>query len=471
MSQPLTTAQRDRAVGAMVGLAVGDALGAGYEFGPAVPPDEVAMIGGGLGDFAPGEWTDDTSMAIPMLRALARGLDLAAAPTQDLIVEDWVEWSYEAADIGVTTREALRGTQERSAAAVTRHARGRFEAGVPGAGNGTLMRTTPLVFARLWDPDGLTELARVYSDLTHGDPEAADACVLWNHAQRHAILHGEFDLEAGLDRLPIERQGMWADRIRTAEAGEPGDFTNNGWVVGALQCAWSAITTTPADGPEHVERALRAAVAAGHDTDTVAAIAGSLLGAKWGVSAIPLDWRRRVHGWPGLTGRDLARLASVAVTGDEWPGRLYEGVDPQGPPVPLAADPGVWVGDVFGLADLPDEVTSVVSLCRLGDQQVPAHIPADKHIEVWLIDNAAPEENPHLEFVARDTVDLIARLRDAGETVYVHCVQARSRTPFIAAMYTARVSGVPGVQALHEVSQQLPQAHPNRAFRAHLADV
>src|SRR5690606_4827750 len=95
MSQPLTTAQRDRAVGAMVGLAVGDALGAGYEFGPAVPPDEVAMIGGGLGDFAPGEWTDDTSMAIPMLRALARGLDLAAAPTQDLIVEDWVEWSYE----------------------------------------------------------------------------------------------------------------------------------------------------------------------------------------------------------------------------------------------------------------------------------------------------------------------------------------------------------------------------------------
>ncbi|MCB0899470.1 MAG: ADP-ribosylglycohydrolase family protein [Actinobacteria bacterium] len=462
----MSTAQRDRAVGAMVGLAVGDALGAGYEFASPVPPHEVAMIGGGIGDFAPGEWTDDTSMAIPILQAVAAGLDLDDVATQDRVVGAWIHWTDDAKDVGVTTRASLRGAAGRSADAVRDHARSRFEAGVPGAGNGTLMRTTPIVFAHLSDPDGLTHTARLYSDLTHGDPEAADACVLWNHAQRHAILHAEFDLAIGVDQLPAERRDLWLQRIHAAEAGQPGDFTRNGWVVEALQCAWSAIVSTPLTGPEHFESAIRAAVAAGWDTDTVAAIAGSLLGARWGVSAIPLDWRRRVHGWPDLTGQDLVRLTSAAVTGEEWPTRLYDTLRAEGPPVALAADPGVWIGDVFGLEDLPEQVTAVVSLCRLGSQQLPDHI--DTHVEVWLIDSPAQEENPHLEFVTRDTVDLIRRLRDEGETVYVHCVQAHSRTPFIAALYTATVTGLPGPTALEQVCAQLPSASPNRAFRAHL---
>ncbi|MDN5746304.1 MAG: ADP-ribosylglycohydrolase family protein, partial [Nocardioidaceae bacterium] len=59
----LTTAQTDRACGVLLASAAGDAFGAGYEFGSApLGPDGPAMIGGGLGNFAPGEWTDDTSM-------------------------------------------------------------------------------------------------------------------------------------------------------------------------------------------------------------------------------------------------------------------------------------------------------------------------------------------------------------------------------------------------------------------------
>ncbi len=70
----LTTAQRDRACGALLGTAAGDALGAGYEFGPPLAPDvPVDMIGGGLGPFKPGEWTDDTSMAIAIAEAAATG--------------------------------------------------------------------------------------------------------------------------------------------------------------------------------------------------------------------------------------------------------------------------------------------------------------------------------------------------------------------------------------------------------------
>ena len=112
---------------------------------------------------------------------------------------------------------------------------------------------------------------------------------------------------------------MWAARLDAAEKVQPSDFTNNGWVVEALQGAWSAITTTPVphDDPakgvfrvDHLRLALDAAVRGGGDTDTVAAIAGGLLGAAHGASAVPAEWRRALHGWPGLRSRDLVDLAA-----------------------------------------------------------------------------------------------------------------------------------------------------------------
>lgn len=345
-----------------------------------------------------------------------------------------------------------------------------FEAGSGAAGNGSLMRTTPLVLGYLDDPAGLAEVARVYSHLTHGDPDAADACVLWNLAQRHAILQATFDVTVGLEFLPADRRGVWEQRIAVAEAGEPRDFTaKNGWSVGALQCAWSAIVNAVADGPGHFEAALRLAVAAGHDTDTVAAIAGGLLGARWGVSAIPLQWRRRIFGWPGLRGQDLVRTSQEVLDGQPWPARFNEGLAAMPAPIRLPQDPGVWLGDIFGLADLPADVTAVVSLCRLGTEQVPRGIAMDKQIEVWLIDST--DENPHLGHVVDQTVDLVQHLRDQGEVVYLHCVQARSRTPLIAAAYAARRTGEPGPHALEQVAAVLPQAHPNPAFLRYLQTV
>ena len=83
----LTAAQRDRACGALLGTAAGDALGAGYEFGPPLAPDApVDMIGGGLGPFKPGEWTDDTSMAIAIAEIAATGADLRDEQALDYVV-------------------------------------------------------------------------------------------------------------------------------------------------------------------------------------------------------------------------------------------------------------------------------------------------------------------------------------------------------------------------------------------------
>jgi ADP-ribosylglycohydrolase len=144
--------------------------------------------------------------------------------------------------------------------------------------------------------------------------------VLWCCAIRHAILTDALDARIGLQHIPSERRDMWAARLDAAEKSRPSDFPNNGLVVEAMQAAWSAITTTPipADHPaegvfraDHLRLALDAAVRGGNDTDTVAAIAGGLLGAAHGASAVPAQWRPVLHGWPGLRSRDLIDLASA----------------------------------------------------------------------------------------------------------------------------------------------------------------
>ena len=467
----LTAAQRDRAVGAVLGMATGDALGAGYEFQPPNPPDRIAMIGGGIGTFAPGEWTDDTTMAIPILEAVAREGDLLEPAVQDRVAERWVDWARDPKDIGLTIGQVLRSAGDPVRAVdLTATARAMYANGQRAAGNGSLMRTTPIVLGYLDEPQALTAAARAYSDLTHGDPVAGEACVLWTHAERHAILHGEFDVTVGLTHLPPRRQEVWREHIRVAESGTPRDFgAHNGWVVAALQAAWSAIRGSDDSGPEHFENALRSAVAGGNDADTVAAIAGGLLGARWGVSSIPLEWRRLLHGAPGpRIGQELVRLTVEAVTGQEWPARFNDELRPGPAPVRHPHDARVWLGDVFALESLPEEVDAVVSLCRIGTQQGPSGIRAEDHIQVWLLDDPDPRANAHLDLVARQTVDLIADLRRVGRAVYVHCVQAHSRTPFIAALYGAHVSGRAPEDVLPEVLEVLPGSCPNAGFLAYL---
>ncbi|MEO6886090.1 MAG: ADP-ribosylglycohydrolase family protein [Jatrophihabitantaceae bacterium] len=474
----LTTAQTDRACGVLLATAAGDALGAGYEFGPPLSANtEVAMKGGGTFGWAPGEWTDDTSMAIAIAEVAATGADLGSDDAQDRIVARWCEWVLNANDVGMQTRSVLgsvRHDSDASTAASARHASEALHKRTGHtAGNGSLMRTAPVALAFLDDETGLVAAAAAISALTHFDPEAGEACVLWCLAIRHAVLTGQLDLRDGLRVLAEDRRLVWAARLDVAEAGTPAQFARNGWVVQALQAAWCAITTTaiPVDDPsrrtfrvDHLRLALEAAVRGGRDTDTVAAITGGLLGAAYGASALPASWRLLLHGWPGLHAQDLVELATRIVTGGcpdrfDYSYRGYGGLDA------LAQHPyddHLWLGGIGALRTLPAGVDAVVSLCRVGADDCPA---AAEHVEVRLIDRDPDEQNVNLDFVLDDTVAVIQALRAEGRTVLVHCVQAHSRTPTIGALYGMRLRAVTADVALADVLAALPQARPNRRFQ------
>ncbi|MEO6880778.1 MAG: ADP-ribosylglycohydrolase family protein [Mycobacteriaceae bacterium] len=335
----MTTAQLDRAVGVLLATAAGDALGAGYEFGPPLPESTpVGMVGGGSFGWAPGEWTDDTSMALVIAQAAATGADLRSQAARNEIAAGWALWAQTAPDVGTQTRTVLTtarrtAQQTNGGAVIAEHLRAAAQAqheqtGMSG-GNGSLMRTAPVAVAYLHDEDGLIEAATGLSALTHHDPEAGEACVLWCLAIRHSVLTGELNVRVGLERLDPARRASWAHRLDQAETTPPAGFEHNGWVVEALQGAWSAISRTPVPaedpgnatfGSQHLQLALEAAVRGGRDTDTVAAIAGGLLGATYGASAVPAAWRRILHGWwPQDQVGDLIALGTAIATAGRAP--------------------------------------------------------------------------------------------------------------------------------------------------------
>lgn len=444
----------DRVIGSLLGMAAGDAPGAGYEFTHPGPTDAIEMLGGGGFGWSPGEWTDDTQMAMCIAEEAATG-DLDPHRVGDRFLE-WLRSGPR--DVGIQTSAVLGSAESGSDLAC---AAGDHAARSPkSAGNGSLMRTAPVALAHLGDPPAIADAARSISDLTHGDPLCGDACVLWSVAIDHAIATGERDVRIGLPFLPPGSRSRWEGLITNAETKPPGTFKPNGFVVTAFQAAWSAIAQTPI--PEqrparHLRNALVAAVRIGHDTDTVAAIAGGLLGASWGGSAVPLTWKRKLHGWPGYTARDLGRLAVLAASNGAsdsagWPAAaslLPHYFRSGGDPVALAIPgiEGVTWGNVHAISTTDASV--VVSLCRMGSEGVR---PPDDHVDVLLLDDPDPTANPNLLTIVEDTVDAVASWVGEGESVFVHCVEAQSRTPLMAGAYLIRHRGRTPDQALSELS-------------------
>lgn len=465
----LTALQLDRAVGAVLASAAGDALGSQYEFGPALADDITPEFGRGTFGHAIGEWTDDTSMAMPILQALARGEALEDSEALAGIVAAWSGWSRDALDVGSQTRAVLGRLgdlvtvpSEEAAVAASRAV---HDATGRSAGNGSLMRTGPVALGYLCrSPAELVDAASRVARLTHWEQDNADACALWCLGIRHAILTGELDVRAQLEWVAPDRRERWSALIDEALApgAHPRDFASgNGWVVRAFQAALAAVA-----GADSLVDALERAVRGGNDTDTVAAIAGSLAGAVHGGSAVPLSWQRILHGWPGVRANDLVRLACLAARHGE--------TDAEGWPLADRAvvyarndwlfrhphDDGVWIGSIAALDRLPADVDAVVSLCRVGAAHVPAGVES---VQVWLIDK--PDRNGNLDFVLTEATDAVAALRAEGRTVFVHCAEARSRTFAVAALYGARHRGIPLSQAWDDVRATLPGFAPQAFLR------
>ncbi len=470
----------DRLVGAVLAAAAGDALGAGYEFGPPLPADEpVHPVGGGAFNWAPGEWTDDTQMAACILAVLAEG-----SPDVGRIAANFREWfAGGPADVGNQTRAVLSQDGDLLDIAAE-FARSRPD---HSAGNGSLMRTAPVALAAPGHPERIAELAATVSALTHADPDCRDACVLWCVAIDHQAHHAPASdqpwsfaeaVRVGLDHLDADRRSRWASRIDEAASATPLDFPHNGWVVHAFQAALAAACSTPVpEGPDagrHLRLALEQAVRAGGDTDTVAAIAGALLGSRWGATAVPTEWQRILHGHghrpePRLVAADLDALSRLAANGGRpdphgWPGRssmVEHYLELPSPPSGRDAElHRVRFGDVVTLdAALADGAVSVVSLCRMGVADVPIGVD---HLVVGLHDTEV-EDNPNLVLLLEDVADHVQDQHLAGRTTYVHCVAAENRTPTVAAAWLVRHHGYSAEDALAVAGREL---NPPRPFLA-----
>jgi ADP-ribosyl-[dinitrogen reductase] hydrolase len=287
-------AYSQRALGAVIGSAVGDALGAPFEFGPAGQysgrfPEPVVggtgeMVGGGDFGWAPGEFTDDTQMAIVQAESvLARsGVDGA-----DLF-DQFRVWAASATDVGNQTRSVLGSGLAWDVAAAEHFRRNPRN----GAGNGSLMRATPTaVHFASSSSDATIAAARATSAITHGDPSTGWGTALF-HQMIRAALHGEDPfaaLRTGLDELPADQDRYVA---MLHPDWEPTESTlSNGSVWACLaQAVWAARRH------DSFPAAVIAAIDLGGDTDTVAAVAGGLAGAIHGIQGIPSRWTTYLHG-------------------------------------------------------------------------------------------------------------------------------------------------------------------------------
>jgi ADP-ribosylglycohydrolase len=286
---------RERFRGALLGLAAGDALGTTVEFrrpGSFVPLTDI--VGGGPFGLAPGEWTDDTAMALCLAESLVEREGFDPRDQMERYLRWWRDGHLSSNgrcfDIGNTVVDALRRFELRGNPFA-----GRTEDRY--GGNGSLMRLAPVPLAFVHDPWRAVHLAGEMSRTTHGAPEPVAACRYYA-ALMLGALTGELK-EALLDPRYTPVPGLWdaaplADRIDVVAAGgfrqkTPPAIRGSGYVVDALEAAlWAFATTdTFADGA-------LAAVNLGDDADTTGAIYGQLAGAYYGATAIPEPWRRRL---------------------------------------------------------------------------------------------------------------------------------------------------------------------------------
>jgi ADP-ribosyl-[dinitrogen reductase] hydrolase len=270
----------DRALGAFLGVAVGDALGATVEFMSA---REIAaqfqvhqqIIGGGWLRLKPGGVTDDTQMALALGSALiaSGGWNLRA------IADAYVAWMRgRPVDIGHTCRRGLcRYISDGSLCAAP---------SADSAGNGAAMRNLPAVLASLENEDALIQRSLEQARITHHHPQSDAATTALARLTRRLLLDGE---RAACNQIAAElitRHPAFAFKPWPGRAG--------GYIVETVQTVFDGFFNTGS-----FEDCLVRVVNRGGDADTTGALAGQLAGALYGVDGIPARWLKKLD--PGVS--------------------------------------------------------------------------------------------------------------------------------------------------------------------------
>ena len=277
----------DRYQGALLGLAAGDAVGTAVEFSPRGSFEPVTdMIGGGPFHLKPGEWTDDTSMALCLAASLihVEGFDPRDQMNRYC---NWRNVGYlsstgECFDIGITVSTALNGYLES----------GEPFAGTPDprtAGNGALMRLAPIPMFYCANERETWRYAGESTRTTHGSQEAIECSRLFA-LQLRAALSGA----SKADILAVKPFEPLSAKVRAIAAGEyrakPRELVRGtGYCVDSLEAAlWCFVQTSS------FKDAILLATNLGDDADTTAAICGQVAGAFYGVQGIPPGWRDKL---------------------------------------------------------------------------------------------------------------------------------------------------------------------------------
>jgi len=476
----------DRFTGAMLGLACGDALGAPAEF---LSKEELLarygrltdMVGGGR--YTPwqvGEWTDDTGMAL----CVAEGILHRPDDPTPAIGDRFLEWRKSAKDVGATIAAALDAftalQQDLSgagdacdwarASSSTHQAKtGRA------AGNGSLMRTLPVALAYA-DRTRLRIDSADISAMTHWDPQAEACClayclwvleildgaeidIAWHRAvsatRDGADEEGRSHHAPGLSPLP---DGFW-ERLEAADSRQYDELQPSGYAGYVLDCLEAAVWC--AVNCDSAEEAIVEAVNLAGEADTIAAVTGGVVGAYYGVQALPDRWLEALEQRKRLetTGRDLARLRhGLVYDKPSLPGFDFS----RAAPGILCGRNPLTAGDVSALQKAG--VEHVLDLREDKEWDSPSRFGREaiaamqwigiERTKVTIVDTEAlsPED-------LDQTWSLLSEAGD-GHPLYVHCRAGIERTGSVIGAYVARQRGISFEDAISQLRQEGCSLHP-----------
>lgn len=281
----------DRVVGSVLGLALGDALGAPFEFlrsrnvPDPLPAFELEWLGR-----PPGSTTDDTAMARNLVRSLAArgGFDAG-----DLVARHLEWFRSEPPDVGTLVGRVLRRVERGEDAAAAARAIWSERGPEVSAGNGSVMYCAPLGLAYAHRPDELHELATELSALTHHDGRCRTACLAVTLAVA-ALIRGDPAEDAARSALTTVEELDGGEEleflVEVAGSSRAIDGPDQGFCLFTAGVALQALVS----GGD-ADTQLRRVVSLGGDADTNAAVAGALLGARDGTPGFPTAWLDRLE--------------------------------------------------------------------------------------------------------------------------------------------------------------------------------